>query len=104
MSDGPSEAARRDPTRRPPEWDNLPPPIERFAVVESLIPAGVMKHQRGEKFEWIPFTIVSYPQGRDPAVYGVFSIAMCALKKGQRYTIKQDFLVYERESRPPIAT
>jgi hypothetical protein len=65
----------------------------------------VMKHQLRERFEWIPFVIVSHPQGPGIAVYGVFSVSLCALKRGQTFNIKQDFLVYERTAYPePIAT
>jgi hypothetical protein len=85
--------------------ERLLPPIASLSTVESLIPRGVMKHQARERFEWIPFVIVSHPVGPSVAVYGVFSVSLCALKRNQPFTIKQDFLVYERTARPePIAT
>lgn len=77
----------------------LPPRIELFANVEQRIQGIVMKHQRQERFVFVPVVIISFPEypARRTTVYGVFSVDAWAIQQGKPCFVKQDFLVSQRD-------
>lgn len=80
-----------------PEFSRpIPPPIARFDAVAANIRDVVMKHQRPERFVFVPMLIISFP---DPpsgtTVYGVFSVDAWAIQQGHPKFVKQDFVAYQ---------
>ncbi len=75
----------------------LPPRIELFANLEQRIQGVVMKHQRPERFVFVPVVIISFPEyaARMTTVYGVFSVDAWAIQQGKPCFVKQDFLVHQ---------
>ncbi len=61
----------------------------------------VMKHQNPKRFVLCPIFIVSFPQGPDLPVYGIFTVDKTELARRPAgdTVVKQDFLVYEAVGR-----
>lgn len=80
-----------------PEFSRpIPPPIARFDAVAANIRTVVMKHQRPERFVFVPMLIISFPEPpKGTTVYGVFSIDAWAIQQGHANFVKQDFVVHQ---------